>query len=414
MMRSLIAEVLVISFVTACSGEPPTGGGTDSEGELDAEVDPTDGDEPSEPGDDPVDGLPNRDAFLTVRGIYNHVVANDITNIGDLLSDMPDSMRENYVLMEQTRSRHLADLESPRLIMFGLDARFLMAVGGVHEDPLREVVEMAELDEQTGQWIYRLIDFETGTPTLSANDHACQGCHGNPTRPIWGNYPDWPGAFGSDENHLTGGQRAMLSSLAEDPASSDRYHHLEFDDDYGSNVMWLPGRDYGYAYTSFNFELVVAVSDGLVTRMTQAPGWDTLKYTLLDASICQRGGQSEFEVLEQLGLDGPNDFQLHHAVFEAEGSGFDGFRWNQGSTYLHDVVVFQVLDEIVRTDEQMAAAVQSIEPTRTTWFHHWWELRGSQRDDWLRNDFDLYAYDLRPQELLPQAASEICDYLGDR
>ncbi len=379
--------------------------------DLDPEVD---GEDPSDPDGDPLDGLPDRDAFLTVRGIYNHVINNGVTNVRDLLSDMPDSMRENYVLMEQTRSRHLADLRDPRLIMFGLDARFLMAVGGVEEDPLREIVEMAELDEETGQWIYRLIDFETSPPTLSADDLACQGCHGSPTRPIWGNYPDWPGAFGEDENHLTGDQSAMLDQLAENPELSDRYHHLELDYATSRSILWLPGRDYGYANTAFNFELVVSVSDGLVARMKQHPRWDTLRYTLVDASVCQRGDLSEFEVMEQLGLDGPNDFQLDRLIFEAEGDGFDGFVWNQGSTYLHDVVVFRVLDEIVRNDDQMAAAVQSIEPKRSLWIDHWFELRGAERDDWLRNGFDLYEYDLRPQELLPGAAGSICSYLGDR
>lgn len=371
----------------------------------------------SDDGDGSDDGGdPNTDSgeaheLLTVKGIYAHVLEHDITNVRDLLSELPASMRESYVLMEDTRSRHLSELEHPRLIMYGLDARFLMSAGGVPEDPLYEVIEMAELDSETGEWIFRALDFQQTPPSLSSSDETCIGCHGDPVRPIWGNYPDWPGAFGANENDLTPDQAQVLLQLLSDQEQSSRYHHLVLPDEHsvGNNYsFYLPTRSYGFANTSFNFELVVAQSDGLVTRMSFVEGWDELRYDLVAAYWCGRGDAAD--VFAALGLDGPNDFQLHGPVFEAEPGGFG---WNQGSTGLDDVVIFRVLDRIAADDPGMAAALSATEPTRTQWVRHWFDLRGDARAQWLE-EFDLYEYDLRPQELLPAAAGEMCGYLESR
>ena len=349
--------------------------------------------------------------LLTVQGIYAHVLEHEITNVRDLLSELPASMRESYVLMEDTRSRHLSELEHPRLIMYGVDARFLMSAGGVPEDPLYEVIEMAELDSATGEWIFRALDFEQSPPALSSSDDSCIGCHGDPVRPIWGNYPDWPGAFGANENHLTADQVEVMMRLLSDQEQTSRYHHLALPSEHSvanNRSFYLPTRSYGYANTAFNFELVVAQSDGLVTRMSFAEGWDELRYDLVAAYWCGRG--SAADVFAALGLNGPNDFQLNGPVFEAEPGGFG---WNQGSTGLDDVVIFRVIDRIAADDPAMADALSAAEPTRSQWVRHWFDLRGEPRAQWLR-DFDLYDYDLRPQELLPAVSGEMCSYLEAR
>lgn len=293
--------------------------------------------------------------------------------------------------------------------MYGLDARFIMSAGGVPEDPLYEVIEMAELDAQTGQWIFRALEFDSDPPRLGDSDASCQGCHGNPVRPIWGNYPDWPGAFGANENSLTAPQSAALSAMHETQQVSERYHHLQLPE----GDLYLPSRAYGYANTAFNFELTVAHADGLVTRMMAADDWDLKKYEIVRGEWCGGTAESAEEVMEAIGLDGPNDFQLHSPIFEATAEGYEAFGFNQGSTGLVDVVVFRVLDHIARVDPEMAGALRAVEPTRTEWTTQWFELRGDARDAWLR-EFDLYESDLRPQELLPAAAEEMCAYLESR
>lgn len=419
---TLLPLTLVLPFVGSCSAPGDEGsedsGGADDTGQSDTADggggggdaggahDDGDDDSGADSGDG---GSGTTHEMLSVQGIYDYVLAHDIDNVSDLLAALPASMGGSFVLMEDSRSRHLSDLDHPRVIMYGLDARFIMSAGGVPEDPLYEVIEMAELDEQSGQWIFRALEFDSDPPTLGDSDASCQGCHGRPVRPIWGNYPDWPGAFGANENALTGPQSEALSAMHQTQSASERYHHLQLPD--GS--LYLPSRAYGYANTAFNFELTVAHADGLVTRMMATDDWDSKKYDIVRGEWCGGAAEGAEEVMEALGLDGPNDFQLHSPIFEATAQGYDAFGFNQGSTGLVDVVVFRVIDNIARVDPEMAAALSAIEPRRTEWTTQWFELRGDARDAWLR-EFDLYESDLRPQELLPAAASDMCAYLERR
>lgn len=147
--------------------------------------------------------------------------------------------------------------------------------------------------------------------------------------------------------------------------------------------------------------------------MMQDEDWDTKRYDIVRGAWCGEDGVSADDSMRGLGLDGANDFQLHSPIFEADGEGYEAFSYNQGSTGLRDVVVFRVIDMIVRTDPEMAAALAAVEPKRTDWITHWFELRGDARDAWLQ-DFDLYEWDLRPQELLPAAEADMCAYLQSR
>ena len=427
-MRTPIGNLAVAALlITGCYGgaedDAAGGEGGQADGGADAGsvADGGDGGDGGGDGDDGGDGEGDGDGgpddngetheMLSVQGIYDYVIDNDVDNVRDLLSALPESMGGSFVLMEETRSRHQASLEHPRLIMYGLDARFILSAGGVPDDPLYEVIEMAELDRETGEWIFRALDFQTDPPELGADDSSCQSCHGSPTRPIWGSYPEWPGAFGADEDNLTEAQASTLMGIKDAQQDSTRYHHLQFPGEHSianNRTLYLPSRSYGYANTAFNFELVVAQADGLVTRMSREEGWDTLKYDLIAAKWCGEG--STQDVFGALGLDGANDFQLHRPVFEATPGDFG---WNQGSTGLDDVVVFRVIDHVARTDPEMAAALAGAEPRRTEWIDHWFELRGDARAQWLL-DFDLYDFDLRPQELLPAASGAMCSYLQGR
>src|SRR5262245_11298685 len=94
--------------------------------------------------------------------------------VRDVLRALPASMGESFTLMEASRSRQEASIDRPRLIMYGTDARFLVAVSTDPADPLYEVIEMAELDEASGKWRFRDLDMRTTPPRLSDDDAACR------------------------------------------------------------------------------------------------------------------------------------------------------------------------------------------------------------------------------------------------
>ena len=165
---------------------------------------------------------------LTIDGVMSTVRAQKITNTRDLMSALPDWMAQSYVFMESSRSRHKATVQYPRVVMYGTDARFLFAASSDPSDPLREVAEMAQFDEATGKWIFRQIDFTSGSAVLSSNDAACQGCHGSPVRPIWASYSTWPGAYGSTDDNLTDTQIKRLLELKSKASNTDRFHTIAF------------------------------------------------------------------------------------------------------------------------------------------------------------------------------------------
>ena len=360
---------------------------------------------------------PDGSLVLSIAGIDYYVHANGTRSIEELLDALPDRMGESFVLMEESRSRHRASIDHPRIIMYGVDARFILSVSDHPEDPLREVAEMAKLDPETGQWLFRALDFTSGEPEMGADDLSCRGCHGDPVRPIWGSYPNWPGAFAGSDEDLSGGQVNSLMQLKAEQANSDRFHRLVFPSDHSirnNRQLYLPSRSYGYANTAFNSELAVAAADGMTTRMMASPEWENVCYDLLQAQWCGGSIDDLVRLYGRLGLNGPNDFQLAQPIAESTGTGYDTFGWNQGSTGLDDVVAFRVLDRVAATDSALSDTLASVEPKRSDWIAYWFELRGEARREWLAGEFDLYDYDLRPQELIPRARGPLCAYLENR
>ncbi|MEM9190990.1 MAG: hypothetical protein AAGF12_17525 [Myxococcota bacterium] len=360
----------------------------------------------------PVEVPPDVGEFsLTVDGVYNLVRQHEIRDVNTLIAALPDDLRRSFTLMEESGSRHLASLEHPRMILYGLDARLLFAASSDPADPLYDTIEMAEMDMVTGEWVFRVIDFSVDPPVLSSDDSGCVGCHGAPARPIWGNYPDWPGAFGGDDDRLTSAQADAVMQMKQQEHQSRRFDHLIYPSDHSianNRTLYLADRSYGYANTVFNFELAVAVADGIVRRMELSEAWPARGYDVVAAHLCGGSVEDLTRAFDHFAIQGRNDFQLAKPIGEANGEGYDTFGWNQASTGLEDIVVFRVLDRLVALDDGLATAVEPIESTRSRWITHWFELRGDARASWLR-DFDLYDYDLRPQELLPRVRGAVCE-----
>ena len=159
------------------------------------------------------EGCPNGD--MTTGGLL--ALAEESRNVQELLNQLPRHMRMNYTFMEKSGSLQPASLEHPRLIHFGSDARFLLAVSTDPSDPEREVLEFADLDAQ-GHWRFRTLDLRT-TPATLAEPAVCKTCHGQQvTRPIWGAYPSWPGSFSPQD----GGHAIAAPKPAESHARSTR------------------------------------------------------------------------------------------------------------------------------------------------------------------------------------------------
>lgn len=182
----------------------------------------------------PVDQIPNDQ--LTINGLYSYAKANQIESVEDLLPHLPPLLTNNYVLMEASHSRQVpSSTEHPRIIMFVPDGSLFVAVssfeGAVGYDDV-------ELLESTGNDTWRLAALK-----LQPNSHAtlhtrgrndtgsCTDCHGSKSRPIWGAYPAWTGAFGDGAAHELTDEQARVLTLAASPdpnAPNLRLHRLTF------------------------------------------------------------------------------------------------------------------------------------------------------------------------------------------
>src|SRR5215472_3128546 len=347
-------------------------------------------------------GVHHRDYELTAEGIAQLAVDRKIRGVDELLIQLPVSFRESYVFLERSGSLHHAFVQQPRAILFGTDARFLMGIGSVETDPRNQTVDMAQLDTQTGYWQFRTLEFaDRGLPILNSDQRPCESCHGLPARPIWGSYPAWPGAFGDQVSDVTPQQAETLRRIRSIP--TERFYPLPYDAFYS---YMLSARRYGYPNTAFNFELAAAAAEGLYKRVRQRESFPSQRYQLLWNGWCT---YDVVTALMSVGLSARNDFQLHRIFPET--SGERDYYWNQGSTYLHDLWLFLVLDNLVQDDLLLAQIFSPVETRRQRWINHWWRIVGEARREFLRVEFDFEQDDIRPQELIIPIRQEMCAYL---
>lgn len=383
---------------------------------------------------------------LSVEGLLQFVNDRDIDTLGDLLDNLPPAMRRNYALVEDTRTPLLSSVTFPRLILFGSDSRFLMALGSHPDDGMRETVDLAALDDATGLWTFRSLDMASSPPVLSSSDAACVGCHGSPPRPIWGSYPDWPGIFGPVNDRLTVPQAARLEALRTGGASSsDRFRSLDLlDQPYDPGDLFsMPGRAYPYANTVLNMELGAAVADGAFRRAQRSPLFRPLREEILLRSYCAHEipdffGSPAFQQLEALllslgasssslddlyrllGLEPNNDFSLQKLADEEPDPG-----WNVSTDDLYGLVDLLVLAELMDENAEIRDILASqpdldngfstgcfdhLEDALRYKVYQGWTLRGEARQAAREAAFDIDL--LRShQGIFDQATQPLCDYL---
>src|SRR5690606_27084495 len=96
---------------------------------------------------------------------------------------------------------------------------------------------------------------------------------------------------------------------------------------------------------------------------------------------------------EFLGLDLD---ELHLEAPAGEATEADHGYWNAGHAYLHGLVSFLVLDDLLAGDPALAELFTSIEPHRRRMLRDWWELEGDDRGALFRAGHEVV---LAPDEI---------------
>jgi hypothetical protein len=172
---------------------------------------------------------------VTFDAVKGWIEEGSVGSVGELLSRLPESFRSRYVLMFRSRSLQPASFESPRAILYGSDAKFVLAFSGAHDALGSNVVETMQFDDETDRFRFREITFspldETGgqgkAVVSEVNPEQCVVCHGAPARPLWDAYPSWPGAYGEHEHQPLGAlERKGLDGFLRNRMGSPRYLSL--------------------------------------------------------------------------------------------------------------------------------------------------------------------------------------------
>lgn len=147
----------------------------------------------------------------------------DNTRIEEVIRNLPDDLRNHFTLVHSGNALIQTSLAYPGVILFGRDARTLIAFGGDPKLTGYNVIDVLEYNDRLARYEpYRFFyspsakDVREAQPLerigrsqiyFESKPQACVRCHGQSSHPIFeSGYPDWKGFYGSNRDHLYGSQ----------------------------------------------------------------------------------------------------------------------------------------------------------------------------------------------------------------
>lgn len=177
-------------------------------------------------------GLAQAQAGFDYAALENVVRQKHLVHLADVLPELPSELRSQFTLMYRSQSLQAASDDAPRAILFGNDGRLALAFNGEAKQAGFSSLEAMEFDAKAAAFRLHRIDFpadrgETGPVDFSGpNPRACLGCHQPDPRPNWAFYDQWPGAYGSNDDAVTGDELKALQSFFSAAKQHPRYRWL--------------------------------------------------------------------------------------------------------------------------------------------------------------------------------------------
>jgi hypothetical protein len=175
------------------------------------------------------------DAFSAIPSWKEKVTATARSgaSVREILASFPEDLLARRTFVWNSRSFQssengqmypAASEMSPRLVMSNKDGTLLAAVS-THENQKRFSIEVISFDSATNQFKPFVIEAGDGETLVienpishfkeSAPEKTCSRCHGSggDFRPIWDNYPVWPGFIGSVDKTTSAEDKSAISSF---------------------------------------------------------------------------------------------------------------------------------------------------------------------------------------------------------
>jgi hypothetical protein len=234
---------------------------------------------------------------FTFEDLKDLIEGKEIDSIDNLLPLLPETMRSNYSLMYESKSIQPASFASPRVIMFGKEAKLVLAYNGDPnlskfsgaKNPFYGLEAIQWRDDSKRFDFYRINFPPPGSQDRNVlfserNPASCLGCHQSDPRPNWEHYPIWPGAYGSESDNMSFADEdpdrkelKEFKKFLESSHESPRYKHLSnldtrFDVS-NNNIPSRPNTILGAHLTQLNNQRIVRL-------MQQLPEYTYLKFAI--------------------------------------------------------------------------------------------------------------------------------------
>ncbi len=224
----------------------------------------------------------------------------EVNSVEKILPLLPGDLRSRHTLMYSSRSLGEGTVLHPRVIMFGSDAKLIMAFAG--EKKLRgySSLEFIEYNEKERSFDFQEVTFpqeldpksEKRYKFSSKNPSKCLACHRNQA-PIWDTYELWPGAYGSLDDKFFGKEKEHFERYQTEIHNTfDRYKYFTdykkypWDSDIKEVYSFYPKRknlQFGYLLTQLNGR---KISRQLAERIKKSKQGEYFKYAILSALTC--------------------------------------------------------------------------------------------------------------------------------
>lgn len=344
--------------------------------------------------------------LLTVNGVKSYSDSNDITTIEQFMDHLPDVLLNNYVLMEASASRQRpSSVRKPRIIMFMPDGSFFIGIATNVDSTGYNDVEMLEFRTFDQTWTLGALRFGSNDRFVHtagkrvAEKRGCISCHGKESRPIWGSYPTWPGAYANGAGHeLTKDQATALNEALNEsgPHSNVRMQKLNWIKRSGwseGDSFKLPDRHRGLNNEGMNDAIGARQVRTLWNRMISADHAELLMTTVMFhrhgfgegiegvAELKVDLEETLDEMWEESGLDFPNAtvsdkglllLQLRpyndlfiarglHQLTSPEREESQIAEWNYIALYLRDFVIIRFTEYLLREHPDLGIGRMMVE-----------------------------------------------------
>jgi hypothetical protein len=220
----------------------------------------------------------------------------NIVRVEELLPLLPPDFRSRYVLAHNSRSLQGATGIAPRVIMFGLDAKFIIAFSGSAKLAGYDSIETIEFDDESKKFNFRSISFpaenrasqEQIKPYISEkNPERCTHCHRKELRPNWDTYSAWPGIFGSKDDGMPAAENAAYLKFRENVYLKEgRYRYFEDSKKYPDQSRYFDYLPYTRRNLQFTFLLSLLNGQAIAREIKENPKLYPFRYALLSSLRC--------------------------------------------------------------------------------------------------------------------------------